>query len=210
MNLQLQHVKLKALIRQKQLKLSGLQQKLRKDVALERWLLKECSPSTLMEWSPCRHADPQASEPDLSYKEPTAPPSLPRPSQAAQIEIARRVGSQPAWPGHTCSDGMWKNTCCNHDRVLHVVVNHMPGRCIYAVLHDCVTLVFAFFAPCLPVCATALGSTTLALRKTSSFMMAQAESGASSGPGRNADEDGPCKTAEADAAVPRGGEEEAQ
>ena len=87
-------MKLKALIKQKQLKLSSMQQQLRQDVAMERWLLKECSPSTLMEWNHCKRADPAANEPDMSYKDPTTSNSLSRPSQAAQIEIARQdVGS---------------------------------------------------------------------------------------------------------------------
>ncbi|KAL3130583.1 hypothetical protein ABBQ38_008388 [Trebouxia sp. C0009 RCD-2024] len=85
------HVRLKALIRQKQLRLSSMQQRLRKDVAMEQWLLKECHPTTLMEWQHCRRADPEASEPDMSYKDPTPTPSLARPSQAAQIEIARQA-----------------------------------------------------------------------------------------------------------------------
>ena len=83
-------MKLKALIAQKQLKLSSMQQQLRKDVVMEQWLLKECSPSTLMEWSHCKRADPEATEPDLSYKDPTTSNSSSRPSQAAQIEIARQ------------------------------------------------------------------------------------------------------------------------
>ena len=87
-------MKLKALIQQKQLKLCSMQQRLRKDITMERWLLKECKPSTLMEWSHCKRADPEASEPDMTYKDPTTANALPRPSQAAQIEIARQdVGS---------------------------------------------------------------------------------------------------------------------
>ncbi len=86
----LQHVKLKALIEHKRLKLQGLQQKLRNDVALEQRLLKDCSPSVLMDWTRCKRADPEAAEPNLNYKEPAPPASLvPKPSQAAQIEIAR-------------------------------------------------------------------------------------------------------------------------
>ena len=86
----LQHVKLKALIEHKCLKLQGLQQKLRNDVALEQRLLKDCSPSVLMDWTRCKRADPEAAEPNMNYKEPAPPASLvPKPSQAAQIEIAR-------------------------------------------------------------------------------------------------------------------------
>lgn len=86
----LQHVKLKALIEHKRLKLQGLQQKLRNDVALEHRLLKDCSPSVLMDWTRCKRADPEAAEPNMNYKEPAPPASLvPKPSQAAQIEIAR-------------------------------------------------------------------------------------------------------------------------
>ena len=86
----LQHVKLKALIEHKRLKLQGLQQKLRNDVALEQRLLKDCSPSVLMDWTRCKRADPEAAEPNMNYKEPAPPASLvPKPSQAAQIEIAR-------------------------------------------------------------------------------------------------------------------------
>lgn len=87
---------MKALIKQKQLKLSSTQQQLRKQVTAERWLLKECNPSTLMEWSHCKRADPEASEPDMSYKDPTTANSLPRPSQAAQIEIARQPVNSPS------------------------------------------------------------------------------------------------------------------
>jgi len=86
----LQHVKLKALIEHKRLKLQGLQQKLRNDVALEQRLLKDCSPSVLMDWTHCKRADPEAAEPNMNYTEPAPPASLvPKPSQAAQIEIAR-------------------------------------------------------------------------------------------------------------------------
>ncbi|DBA90498.1 hypothetical protein WJX77_002407 [Trebouxia sp. C0004] len=85
------HVKLKALIEHKRLKLQGLQQKLRNDVALEQRLLKDCSPSVLMDWTRCKRADPEAAEPNMNYKEPAPPASLvPKPSQAAQIEIARQ------------------------------------------------------------------------------------------------------------------------
>ena len=86
----LQHVKLKALVEHKRLKLQGLQQKLRNDVALEQRLLNDCSPGVLMDWSRCKRADPEAVEPNMNYKESAPPASLvPKPSQAAQIELAR-------------------------------------------------------------------------------------------------------------------------
>ncbi len=87
----MQHVKLKALIEHKRLKLRGLQQKLQQDVSLEQRLLKDCNSSVLMDWGRSKRADPEASEPDMNYKEPAAPKTdlTPKISQAAQIEIAR-------------------------------------------------------------------------------------------------------------------------
>lgn len=91
----LQHIKLKALIEHKQLKLRSLQQKLRKDVAMEQRLLKDCHPSMLMDWGRCRRADPEVSEPDMNYRDPAPKPEfVAKPSQAAQIEIARSVAKQ--------------------------------------------------------------------------------------------------------------------
>ena len=86
----LQHVKLKALIELKRLKLMTRQQQLRKAVASEQRLLTDCNSSTLIDWTLYRRADPEASEPDMTYKEPTPPPA-PKPaiSQAEQNEIHR-------------------------------------------------------------------------------------------------------------------------
>ena len=86
----LQHVKLKALLELKRLKLRIRQQQLRKAVASEQRLLTDCTSSTLMDWTLYRRADPEASEPDMTYKEPTPPPA-PKPaiSQAEQMEIHR-------------------------------------------------------------------------------------------------------------------------
>lgn len=115
-------MKLKALIRQKQLRLSHMQQRLRKDVAMEQWLLKECQTTTLMEWRHCRRADPEASEPDMSYKDPTPTPSLARPSQAAQIEIARQAVAPYL---HAHLESLPKNMV-----QLHEHINDMsPGPC---------------------------------------------------------------------------------
>ena len=82
---------MKALIEIKRLKLKNVQHQLRKSIAVEQRLLADCHPSILMDWSLCRRADPEASEPDMTYKEPTPPPA-PKPaiSQAEQMEIHRQ------------------------------------------------------------------------------------------------------------------------
>lgn len=127
-------MKLKALIKQKQLKLSSTQRQLRRSVAMERWLLNECSPSTLMEWSHCKRADPEATEPDMSYKDPTTSNSLPRPSQAAQIEIARQdVGSPLCMHNQEmctlqafCYGSAAILQCCSFDILVNMAVMSMP------------------------------------------------------------------------------------
>lgn len=85
----MQETRLKALIELKSLQLRPQQQILRQSIAREHQLLGKCHPEVLMDWGFCRLADPDATDPDMSFKEPTPAIPVPQISQTAQLELTR-------------------------------------------------------------------------------------------------------------------------
>ena len=85
----MQETRLKALIELKSLQLRPQQQILRQSVAREHQLLGKCHPEVLMDWGFCRLADPDVTDPDMSFKEPTPALPVPQISQTAQLELTR-------------------------------------------------------------------------------------------------------------------------